>query len=86
MANGQSSMVNKNIKTKKKNYMYKRAQRSNRNFLRFIMAIGFVLLVMVTVMWYLAFRQKAIYDSMKNEAAGDSTVVTVNIDTLNIAN
>lgn len=66
--------------------MYKRAQRSNRNFLRFIMAIGFVLLVMVTVMWYLAFRQKAIYDSMKNEAAGDSTVVTVNIDTLNIPN
>ena len=62
--------------------MYKRAQRSNKNFLRFIMAIAFVLLVMVTVMWYLAFRQKAIYDSMKNEAAGDSTVVTVNIDTL----
>ena len=62
--------------------MYKKAQRSNRNFLRLIMAIGFVLLVVVTLMWYLAFRQKAIYNQMKNEAAGDSAVVTVVIDSL----
>ena len=62
--------------------MYKRAQRSNRNFLRFIMAIGMLLLVVVTLMWYLAFRQKAIYDQMKSEEKNDSTVVTLTIDTL----
>ncbi|MBR3455211.1 MAG: hypothetical protein IKH26_07810 [Bacteroidaceae bacterium] len=62
--------------------MYKRAQRSNRNFLRFIMIIAFVLLVVVTLMWYLAFRQQAIYEQMKNEEVNDSTVVTVTIDTL----
>ncbi len=62
--------------------MYKRAQRSNRNFLRFIMAIGMLLLVVVTLMWYLAFRQKAIYDQMKSEEKSDSTVVTLTIDTL----
>ena len=62
--------------------MCKRAQRSNRNFLRFIMIIAFVLLVVVTLMWYLAFRQQAIYEQMKNEEVNDSTVVTVTIDTL----
>ncbi len=66
--------------------MYKKAQRSNRNFLRFIMIIAFVLLVVVTLMWYLAFRQQAIYDQMKNESLNDSTVVTVTIDTLLLNN
>jgi hypothetical protein len=46
------------------------------------MAIGMLLLVVVTLMWYLAFRQKAIYDQMKSEEKSDSTVVTLTIDTL----
>lgn len=66
--------------------MYKKAQRSNKSLLRIVMAIGFLLLVIVTLMWYLAFRQQALYEQMKNEAVGDSTVVTVNLDTLQISN
>lgn len=66
--------------------MYKKAQRSNKSLLRIVMAIGFLLLVIVTLMWYLAFRQQALYEQMKNEAVGDSTVVTVNLDTLQFSN
>ena len=52
-----------------------------KTFINYV-ARKWALLVVVMLMWYLAFRQKAIYDQMKNEAAGDSAVVTVVIDSL----